>query len=123
MPAKVIDASVVGAMAFQETRHAEAAALIQGSELYAPTLLPYELCNTACKKARLHPESKEDLIRGLRFAPAIDFHWISPDQEEVMSIAFGKGISAYDASYLYVAHLLGAPLVTFDKRLAAAARG
>ena len=37
---------------------------------------------------------------------------------EVIALAVNKGISAYDAQYLYLANSLGVPLVTQDKKLA-----
>ncbi len=40
---------------------------------------------------------------------------------EVVSLALATGLTAYDASYLWLARLLGAELVTLDRRLAAAA--
>ena len=43
MPARVVDASVVGAWCFAEPRSDEALALLSGAELHAPMLLAYEL--------------------------------------------------------------------------------
>ena len=39
----------------------------------------------------------------------------------VLQLALRKGITTYDASYLYLADILGLPLATFDERLRAAA--
>jgi hypothetical protein len=41
MPVKVVDASVLAALAFGEPRADEAASLLSGADLYAPDLLPY----------------------------------------------------------------------------------
>ena len=47
MPGKVADASVVAAMAFEEPNASEAAALVEGSDLTAPTILHHELASVA----------------------------------------------------------------------------
>jgi predicted nucleic acid-binding protein len=39
----------------------------------------------------------------------------------VVALAETTGLTAYDASYLWLARLLGAGLITLDRRLAAAA--
>jgi predicted nucleic acid-binding protein len=39
---------------------------------------------------------------------------------EVVDLASATGLTAYDASYLWLARHLGAPLVTLDSRLARA---
>lgn len=56
MPGEVIDASLLGAIVFGEPRAKEAIPLIRGEELYAPSLLGYELASVARKKARLYPD-------------------------------------------------------------------
>ncbi|MCH8090085.1 MAG: hypothetical protein IH955_08760 [Chloroflexi bacterium] len=52
MPAKVVDASVIAAIVFEEPRAGEAELLLKETDLFAPTLLAYELTNVALKKAR-----------------------------------------------------------------------
>lgn len=39
----------------------------------------------------------------------------------ILELAEATGLTAYDASYLWVAHSMGAELVTLDRKLAAAA--
>ena len=46
----VVDASVLAALAFREDRAAEARTLLDGAELYAPSLLAYELVSIARQK-------------------------------------------------------------------------
>ena len=53
MPGEVIDASLLGAIVFGETYAKEAISLIRGEELYAPSLLAYELASVARKKRAL----------------------------------------------------------------------
>ena len=120
--AKVVDASALAAIAFQEPEAAEAEALLKGADIYAPSLLAYELTNIAWKKAQKNPALAEFLAHSLETVLATRIHWAEPVYRNVVSLALETGLSAYDASYLYVARALGAELVTFDGRLRAAAR-
>lgn len=43
------------------------------------------------------------------------------DHDAVVGIALAAGLSAYDASHLWLAEQLGAELVTLDRKLEAAA--
>ncbi len=122
MPARVADASVVAAIAFEEPRAREAASLLDGMEISAPSLLAYELTNVARTKARQHPEQIVEIEQSLYDALDLKIKWVEVDHSRVLQLALEKGLSAYDASYLYVARLLDAPLVTFDQRLDAAAQ-
>jgi len=119
MPGKVVDASVLGAVVFQEPRLAAAVALLQGAELYAPILLAYELASIARKKALLHPPSAQDLLANLEDAQAMDIRWMEVNHLAVVRLALETGLTTYDASYLQLAQSLGLALVTFDERLQA----
>ena len=117
MPGKVADASVLGAMMFQEMRAEEAEALIGDDELYEPTLLSYELANIALKKVRVYGEPAEDVSELLALALHMEFRWVQVDHQEVFRLALETGLSSYNASYLHVARVVGVPLVTFDNAL------
>lgn len=121
IPGRVLDASVVAAWCYDEPHAREAAAIIEGAELYAPTLLAYELTNVARKKAGAYPERLNALTEALQTALAIPIHWVEVDHTAVLRLALNGGLTTYDASYLYLARTLGVPLATFDQRLARAA--
>lgn len=121
-PARVVDASVLAAWCFREARASEALAKLQGSDLYAPVLLAYELASIARRKAAADPPKLGLLAEALQIALALPIHWIEVDHAEVLRLALAVNLTTYDASYLYLARLLGASLVTFDQRLAQAAR-
>ena len=121
MPARVVDASILGAIFFQEPREEEALSLISGHELYAPTLLPYELTSVARKKTLQYPEHGASLAQALTMALSTDIRWIEVDYPGVLQLALEKRITTYDASYLYLARSLRVPLVTFDEEIRAAA--
>jgi predicted nucleic acid-binding protein len=117
MPGKVVDASALGSLIFGEPRAEEARALLRDSELYAPTLLPYELASIARKKIIQYPDQKDGLSQALELGLALDIRWVDVDHLEVLRLALETGLTTYDASYLYVARILGMLLVTFDERL------
>lgn len=121
MPARVVDASVVAAWCFREPRAPEALALLQDSDLYAPFLLAYELASIARRKAAAYPLTLDLLDEALQTALALPIHWSDVDHPAVFRLAVDASLTSYDASYLYLARLLGAPLATFDQRLARAA--
>ena len=107
--------------AFGEPRQDEAVALLDGAEVVGPTLLAYELTHVACKKCRARPDEAVRVAAQLRNALSLTDRWLEVDAGEVLVLALAWGLSAYDASYLWLAGELGMPLVTFDRRLAAAA--
>ena len=122
MPARVPDASVIAAFAFDEPRANEASGLISGMDLYAPRLLAYELANIAWKKARLYADGVDGLTADLEDVLDLDWHWVEVNHAATLRLALETDLTAYDASYLYVARTLGIPLVTFDSQLRRARR-
>lgn len=90
---------------------------MEGSELRAPSLLPFELASIARKKILRHPEQGPAIRAGLRLALALDVHYTAVDQVEVVELALARGLSTYDACYLWGALSLGGELLTFDRRL------
>jgi len=122
MPAKVLDASVLGALIFGEPRAKEALSLLEGAELYAPPLLAYELTSVARKKALKYPQLRERISEALEIGLSLDINWTEVDHLEVLRLALETGLTTYDASYLYLARSLDVPLLTFDERLAAKAK-
>ena len=121
MSARVVDASVMAAVAFGEPRRDEAVALLDRAEVLGPTLLAYELTHVACKKCRARPEEAVRVASQLNEALTLTDRWLEVDAGEVLALALVWGLSAYDASYLWLAGELRVPLVTFDRRLEAVA--
>ena len=123
MPVKVVDASVFAAIVFGEPEAERAAALIENAELVAPTLLRFEMTNIAWKKIRRRVKQSDLIAAGLRLALELDVSYVDVDHEAVLDLAVEKGVTAYDASYLWLSRTLKAPLVTLDERLSAMPRG
>lgn len=115
----VIDCSALAGIVFREAWQDQARQRIEGCSLHAPHLLEAELCSVAVKKLRRGEAHAAD---GLAAASemAIDLYRIEP--QAVAALAIQYRLSAYDASYLWLAAELKAPLATFDEKLAAAAR-
>lgn len=115
---RVIDASVAGAIIYQEDRKGEALALVLGAALYAPSLLPYELLSIARTKSVREPNEADNIALALFSASIeVDVTLVDVDYTEILRLSLQTGLSTYDAGYLYVSLLLDAPLVTFDNRL------
>lgn len=117
MSVKVVDASVVAALVFGEPEASDAASLLSDAELVAPSLLKFEVANTAWKKATRHPEKALLIAAGLRLALELDIRYVDVDHEAVLDLALERDLTAYDACYLWLAQALKAPLATFDSRL------
>jgi len=87
-------------------------------ELYAPTLIVYEVLNVIWKAFRAGKIDFKDAI-----AYCQEFKRISPKIveishiEKVLEIAIKEDITAYDSSYILAAMQTNTPLVTSDDRL------
>ena len=120
--AVICDASVLAAIVFGEPRSAEALALTRSRRLLAPTLLPYEMAQTAVAKCGCRPADASRITRAFTESLRVSIRLLAPSWPAVVQVAQENGLSAYDASYLHLALALRVPLATFDVRLATTAR-
>ena len=116
--AVVVDASVLGAMVFGEPEGTALAAHLHGQTLIAPTLLDYELMNIALKKVRRGVVSSAQAGLLLAAALRVPIERLAVSGAEVFALAEQTGLTAFDASYLWLARRRDAELVTLDRRLA-----
>lgn len=121
MPAKVVDASAIGALVFGEPAAEAVAAKLSHASLFAPALLPFKLANIALKKPRRHPEQQTAIRQAYALSARLSIEIVAVDRIAVVSVAEETGLTAYDASYLWLARELRAEPVTLDKALSAAA--
>jgi predicted nucleic acid-binding protein len=120
MAVKVVDASALAALLFGEPDGAAVADRLGGAELIAPALLPFEVANTCIKKMRRHPDQRDALIAAFRKLDRMEIGIVEIDQEEAIVLAERSGLTAYDASYLWLARKTRSELVTLDGSLKAA---
>lgn len=120
LPPLVVDCSVLAGLLFQEEWERQAGDAIEGRTLHAPHLLATEITSVALKK---HKQGMVSIAAdGLAAFAQIEIalHEIPP--APVLELAVRYQLSAYDASYLWLAAELKAPLATFDAKLGAAAQ-
>jgi predicted nucleic acid-binding protein len=122
MPAKVIDASALGALLFGEAQGGQIAGQLRGNSLFAPAILPFEIASICLKKIRRSPLQRENLFSAFAVYENAEIEIVDIDRTEVLASAESFGLTVYDASYLCLAAKLGAGLVTLDKKLDAAAK-
>lgn len=117
MPVKIVDASALAAIVFDEPEQQHVAEQIRGANLIAPTLISYELASVCLKKLRRYPRQRDVLVAALALAERMSIRQIKVDPIETTVLADEAGVTAYDAAYLWLALAHGAPLVTLDQKL------
>lgn len=118
----VVDASALAALLFGEPDAAAVSDRLSGRRLTAPTLLRYEVASVFVKKRELYEPRADDLAEMLSLYPLLGIEEVQADASAVAALAVSTGLTAYDAAYLWTGRMLDAPVVTLDRRLAAAAR-
>jgi len=118
---KVVDASALAALVFGEPEAEAVASLLEGARLAAPSLLDFELANVCLVKMRRRPEQREVLRAAFALARRLAVQTVAVDHAVALDLAEATGLTAYDASYLWLARRLGCDLVTLDRKLAAVA--
>jgi len=122
MAVSVLDASALAALLFGEPEGPAVAGRISDVRLTAPALLDFELANVCRTKIKRHPEQRAALLAALDLRERMSIDLLAVDHPAVVALALATGLTAYDASYLWLARQLDAGLVTLDRRLAAAAK-
>jgi len=118
MPARVVDASALAALIHAEPGAADVAASLTDATLIAPTLLPHELDSVCARKIRANPRDRGRLLDARALADELGIALLEVDHRGVIELALETGLTAYDATYLWLAVAHGAELVTLDARLA-----
>jgi predicted nucleic acid-binding protein len=117
---KVVDASAIVALLFNELKREEIVARLRDATLRAPSLIGFEVANACLKKIRAAPAEREALIEAFSLLDALSISLETVNLDGAIVLAERMKLSLYDASYLWLAHARGAELVTLDDRLARA---
>ena len=118
---KVVDASAIASVILAEPEGEQVVIRLAGARLVAPSLLGLELAHTCLKPARREPERKGALLAAFRLRHRFAVKEMPTDHDAVLDLAARTGLTAYDATYLWLARHLDAELVTLDHQLARAA--
>lgn len=120
MVVKVVDASALAALLFGEPEAEAIASRLDNARLVAPALQAFELANVCLIKARRHPEQRPGLIAAFRLRGRLGVGEVTVNHDSALELAASTGLTAYDASYLWLSRQLEAELVTLDQQLAMA---
>jgi predicted nucleic acid-binding protein len=127
-PALVLDASVALAWCFDDEATAateEVLERLDANGAVAPSLLPLEIANVlalAERRKRITTSRVSEFVELIdRLAIEIEEQTSSRALHDVLNLARGEALTAYDASYLELAMRLGLPLASKDVSLRQAA--
>ncbi|HEV3456499.1 MAG TPA: type II toxin-antitoxin system VapC family toxin [Thermoanaerobaculia bacterium] len=118
---KVVDASAICAILFAEEEERRVADRIAGDSMVAPTLLSYEVANACWQKLRRHPERRTELLGVPARFSRLGIRHLEVNLAAVVLLAEATRLSAYDATYVWLARALGVELISLDRRVLQAA--
>jgi len=121
MAVKVVDASSVIALMFDEPEGERVALQIEGATLCAPALLGFEIVNACVTRLRRRPDLRDEILEAFTLEGGLAIEPAEVDHAGVLALAHRFGLTGYDASYLWLAQRLDAELVTLDRPLGRAA--
>ncbi|XDF44268.1 type II toxin-antitoxin system VapC family toxin [Saccharolobus solfataricus] len=92
---------------------------IDVKKIYILTLTFYEVGNAIWKEYYIHKKVKDPITLSMLFNDLLRrFNVVEdPPLDKVMKVAIDKGLTYYDASYVYVADSLGLTLVSNNREL------
>jgi predicted nucleic acid-binding protein len=83
--------------------------------LAAPSLIDFEPANVCLTKMRRRPDVRDAIRAAFRLANRLRVETVAVDHAAIVDLAEATGLTAYDASYLWLARALDAELVTLDR--------
>ena len=120
MTDKVVDASAVVALLFNELKRDVVTERLRGATLHAPSLIGFEVASACLKKMRATPDERPALIEAHALFDRLSIVVETIDLAAAIALAEATRLSLYDASYLWLAYALDAELVSLDDKLAQA---
>jgi predicted nucleic acid-binding protein len=118
----VVDASAVAALLFNEPGSDDVAERLGRGRLVATSLMPYEVANVCVTKIRRYPDQESALLEAFSMFGALDIELVPVPCGDLVPLARETALTAYDASYLWLARELRADLLTLDHALDSAWR-
>lgn len=112
MLVKVADASAIGAVILGEP---EGPPMVR--RLAAPELIFFELASICVKKLKLYPDFRQQILQAFAILKRLAMESVEVEYPEVVLVAERYGVSAYDASYLWLARRLEVELITLNRKL------
>jgi len=119
----VADASALAAVLFGEPEAENVVARLGDRDLFAPTLLPYELSSVGLRKLALYPSRRTAITEAIGLFARMGVRQVDVPVRDVVELAEREKLTAYDTAYLWLARTLGCELVNLDQALEFAARG
>jgi predicted nucleic acid-binding protein len=116
MAVKVVDASALAAILFDEPEGEHVAEQLRGGRIKAPALLEFELANVRLLKSKRHPEDRQTLVQAFGPRRESDVEYVAVDCDAGLRLGLEVGLTPYDASYLWLARTFGAELTTLDRQ-------
>jgi predicted nucleic acid-binding protein len=114
---RVLDASAAAAIFFGEPEGPQIMVELSGASLFAPRLIDYEMANIALMKERRGSAPAAALSAGFARFRRLPLTLVTPDFTEVLTLARQSELTAYDASYLWLALKLDAAPASLDQDL------
>lgn len=118
----VIDASAIVAVLINEPIKERLVARTAQADLLAPRSVHWEIGNAFSAMLKRKRISIEQAIEALQIYQEIPIRFVDVELDETLRIAGAQRIYAYDAYLIRCAVKYGAPLLSLDRALIAAAR-
>ena len=115
---RVVDASAIAAVLYGEPEGATIRAHLRGDTMLAPHLIDYELANASLRRIRREPARAPAILAMLEGLNTLAIRRVATPAPDVAALAVKTGLTAYEASYLWLAMSNDAELITLDVRLA-----
>jgi predicted nucleic acid-binding protein len=80
-------------------------------------MLPFEVASICLEKIRRHSDQRDALMVAFGMLDRMEIGLVEVDRGETLALAERAGLSAYDASYLWLARRMRSELVTLDRQL------
>jgi predicted nucleic acid-binding protein len=118
----IVDASAIIAVLVNEPIKERLVALTAKADLVAPHSVHWEIGNAFSAMLKRKRIGVDQAIQALQIYARIPIRFVEVELQEALRIAHAQRIYAYDAYLIRAAAKYGAPLLTLDRALIAAAQ-